>query len=451
VKFIPAGLIKQVWLFFVVLSCLALTGTMAAQNQYYVNSNSGSDSNDGSQARPWRTIQHADSVLTVGANGTIVNVAAGNYSGPITTNATGTATRRVVFRGAANYGSKITTANWQVRGSYTDVDGFDMTSPPAGGFCGATFGVDSGRAASFVHFVNNYCHDVSVTGSCTPFGAFATNSTQSPAVQSTDNQVTGNIIRHGGTTNCNGFHGIYADGPRDVIQNNIISGISGWGIQRIANGPGSPFVGVISNNTIFNNGGGILLTEQNNAGFQATIDYTTISNNIIVNNGISGTGTPAWGMNYFHVSGTHNDAHNNMVYGNQPGDYAHHGNSCAGGTSISGSDANGTSGGCPNANPKTDASTSVTFTNFQSDTNSSPASNYDATNYQLKPGSSAIQNGSTSCASSPGLSPCVPQLDIVGIVRSLVSASGLDIGAFEQGTASSSAPAAPTGLTAAVQ
>jgi hypothetical protein len=140
-----------------------------------------------------------------------------------------------------------------------------------------------------------------------------------------------------------------------------------------------------------------------------------------------------------------------MVYGNLPANYAHHDVTCTGGTPITGNDGNGNAGGCPSTNPKTDASTAVTFVNFHPDTNTAPASNYSPDNYQVKAGSSAIQNGSTNCAPSPGISPCVPSTDFMGIAR-LSGSSGpsVDIGAFEQGSAAG-VPSAPSGLTATVR
>src|ERR1700680_1956501 len=48
-------------------------------NNYYV-SPTGSDSSAGTQAAPWKTINHADSTLQLGAGGTIVHVSPGTYS-----------------------------------------------------------------------------------------------------------------------------------------------------------------------------------------------------------------------------------------------------------------------------------------------------------------------------------------------------------------------------------
>jgi hypothetical protein len=134
-----------------------------------------------------------------------------------------------------------------------------------------------------------------------------------------------------------------------------------------------------------------------------------------------------------HVTGTHNLFSNNIVYGNIAGgiggtlqNYAHHDVLCIGGTPISGTDADGTAGGCPSTNPKSDPSITSTFTNYQLDTNTAPASNYNPANYQLKSGSNAINNGTTACAASPDLNPCTPTTDFNGTARSGI----MDIGAY---------------------
>ena len=100
-------------------------------------------------------------------------------------------------------------------------------------------------------------------------------------------------------------------------------------------------------------------------------------------------------MNYYHVTGLNNLTTNNLIYGNLPTDYAHHSVTCTI-SPISGNDANGTNsgpgtgGGCPSNNPKSDASTAATFTNFQFDGNTSPAPSYSALNYQLKTSPASI-------------------------------------------------------------
>jgi hypothetical protein len=435
VKFFSAKLVNQVGLSVLLLIvCFALTGSSAAQNQYYVNANSGSDSNDGSQARPWKTIGHADSAISVGSGGAVIHVAPGSYTSAITTNKSGTASGRIVYISDSKWGAKIINNSWQVMGNYTDVNGFDITNPGAGGYAFNVRGSND-------HILYNNLHDFTVNG-CGQYGVITPGGS--------DNWFIGNIIRHAGNYNsganhCVTLHGIYSGGVRHTIQDNIISGITGWGIKSDC-----MTTTVISNNTLFNNGGGIDASELNDAGFCTIWDYNTVSNNIIVNNGVDVPGgSGRFGINFYHVTGKHNLVTNNLIYGNSPTNYAHHDVACTGGTPISGSDADGTAGGCPSVNPKSDPNTSITFVNFQNDTPSAPASNYNATNYQIKAGSSAVQNGTTNCAASPGLNPCVPTLDIVGIAR--ISGVTLDIGAYEQGSSAETAPSAPTGLTASVQ
>ena len=122
---------------------------------------------------------------------------------------------------------------------------------------------------------------------------------------------------------CRYFHGIYLNNPNDVIQNNIAYGNSGWGITCRHNCSGA----VISNNTVFNNGGyghgnqpasgspltccvsgtnsgvggGILVG--NDSGSQTN---TTITNNIVYNNGAADSAAPGFACGIW-------DFHNNLI------------------------------------------------------------------------------------------------------------------------------------------
>jgi hypothetical protein len=71
--------------------------------------------------------------------------------------------------------------------------------------------------------------------------------------------------------------------------------------------------------------------------------------------------------------------------------------------------------------------------------------------YRLQESSVAVAAGVAGGCASGGLTPCVPSTDFDGDTRVLTS--GVDAGAFAISgtTASGSAPAAPTGLTAVVQ
>lgn len=82
---------KQLLLVFTAL-CFATSGI--AQTQYYV-SLSGSDSNPGTSAQPWKTIQHACDNATPNS---VVNIMAGTYSERVEVNVSGTAGSPIVFR-----------------------------------------------------------------------------------------------------------------------------------------------------------------------------------------------------------------------------------------------------------------------------------------------------------------------------------------------------------------
>jgi hypothetical protein len=125
-----------------------------------------------------------------------------------------------------------------------------------------------------------------------------------------------------------------------------------------------------------------------------------------------------FGIDYYHYTGSvTNLISNNLIYGNQPANYAIHDVACTPGTLT-----------CPSATSKSDSGTGATFVNFQSDKYNTPASNYNPANYQLKSGSNAINQGTTTCAASPGISPCTPTTDFSGRTRT----SPIDIGAYEQ-------------------
>jgi hypothetical protein len=435
---------KHVWLCVLLFVFIAIVGTTAhAVNNYYVSpSGSGSAC---TQANPCGSIAQAHSTLTVGSAGSCVagggwltvpnagacvHVLPGTYNGSISISKSGASSAKIVYISENKWGAKLVNPQWSQSGSNTEIDGFDMTGP--GVAYAVLLSAGSNRSIQY-----NYIHDIS-NNSCGLNGVI--HETTAP---SSGDTINGNVIRHFGNAGVcaggAGFHGIYADGSGLKITNNIISGGSGgWAIQKQYAGITDCTPGIISNNTIFNNAGGIVLNDEGNS---CKIDHWTITNNIIVNNGISGTGGgggSSFGIDYWNFSAGNTLVSNNLVYGNLPANFGNHGSACSPGA-----------GNCPATNLKSDASPSVTFVNFQSDTNAAPASNYNVDNYQIQSGSSAFQNGTTNCAPS-GLSPCVATLDIVGSAR-LSLGSTLNIGAYEQNGAVGSVPSAPTGLTAQVQ
>jgi Protein of unknown function (DUF1565) len=105
-----------------------LVASSALAQNYYV-SPSGSDSNPGTQAQPWLTIQHAASMVTAGA---IVHVLPGTYNvSTITSSTSGTPSQHIKFISDTKYGAQIVGTGdwiWGQSGNYVEVIGFDMSA-----------------------------------------------------------------------------------------------------------------------------------------------------------------------------------------------------------------------------------------------------------------------------------------------------------------------------------
>jgi hypothetical protein len=418
------------------IATVTITASASAALHYYV-STTGSDSNNGSQASPWRTMQHAADNLALGNGGTIVHVAPGTYSDTtycstpyVNTTAmvcvtkSGTAAQPISFVSDQRWQAKLTCATgnpfFVLGASYIKVVGFEMTCP-GGTFAAGTYG-------NYGHngFYGNYFHDFA-TSSCPSTGVLfgVGSNSQAGWTNNVGFVADGNVIRHVGAVTssqpqCNQMHAIYFSEPYDVVTNNVISGVVGYGIVLYGGGVCHE---TIANNTVFNNSQGGIRVENVGAksgywdecGNGASTDYNTVVNNISVNNG---TGR-AYGGSYYTgqgygidssapIVGTHNVYSNNLLYGNAPGQYS----LGSGETAI---------------NAKTGTDTTV-FVSFQVDSYWAPAPGYNYQNYALRSGSPAIDSGSASA----------PPIDINGGVRPYNAL--WDIGAFEFGALSTAWP-----------
>ena len=395
---------------------LAVSLTAGAQVQEYYVASNGSDSASGSQAHPWLTIAHADSVLSLGSSGTIVHVAAGTYNtSGFTTRKSGTGSNaKVRFQCDVDKACKLNWVGggyWLLVGNWSQVVNFEM----AGNGLGSTAVNIQGNHTDII---GNYMHDFT-GGGCQFAGAILENGNAGATIGGTISR--NKIINVGPTSGCNVMHGIYAAFIGTHIDNNLVGRISSFGIHSHGFGCQS----VISNNTVFNAGkGGIIVSLGTPTGGCNIIDNVTVTNNIVVHSGNGnpgGGGGIAFGGNLSGSScansgvGTHILLSNNLTYANGGGNY----NLCTGAgynpTTISGSDS----------------------TVFAS---------YEATglgDYRLKGSSLALSAGTSNCAS--GVSGCAPTIDLAGARRP----NPVSLGAYEG--ASVDSPEAPAGLTATVQ
>jgi hypothetical protein len=335
----------------------------------------GSDSNPGSEALPFRTITRAASVAKPS---TTIHVAPGTYFETVRTSTSGKPTGRIRYVSESKWGAKIigsgTEAMWTNRGAYTDIAGFDVSG--------------SGRIgilnwASDTTISSNHVHDLTVSGGCTDNGGAGI---QNAEYKGADNDVIGNVIHDVGRPGaCNGIHGIYHTNRRGHIFNNIVYRASAFGIHLWHAADNV----VIANNTSFANGsngmgGGILIGSGDSPG-GVVLDNTKIINNIVFNN-------PRASIEDFCYSGVkcvgpNNTVANNLVYGNGRG------------ISLRAGSTSGTIA----ANPQ--------FVNYQAN------------------GTGDYRLLSTSPAIGKGVSAAAPAVDIDNVARKLGPA--IDIGPYE--------------------
>ena len=278
----------------------AAGNAMAASAHIYV-SPTGSDSNAGTQAKPVKTITRADALAGPGST---IHVAAGTYkvSAPslgnagIKTSKSGTAAARIKFVSDVKWGAKIvvsgTGITWESKGSYVDIDGFDISGTGRHGI------LAGGRDLTVT---NNFIHDLTVTGGCNGSGGGAID-TYGPVGNVL---IDRNVVRNIGYAmigKCNTVQGIYVANANNVVTNNIVSGVAAVGITQWHGATASTIV----NNTVFHSKMGILLG-QGDSGTTTGSANNYVANNIVYDHttyGIVEGGKMAGGNKYV----------NNLVY-----------------------------------------------------------------------------------------------------------------------------------------
>ena len=298
VKFVPNVRINLLSCFGAV-ALLAAGGSAVAATNIYV-SPTGSDSNPGTQTAPVKTITRADALASAGST---IHVASGTYyvSAPSLSNAgiitrkSGTASARIRFVSDVKWGAKIvvsgTGITWDSRGSYVDIDGFQITGSGRHGLL---------ASGAYLTFKNNYIHDLTVSGGCNGSGGAAIDTYGPVGNVLIDRNVVRNIgYRYIGS--CNTIQGIYIANANNVVTNNIVSGVAMAGIQQWHGATASTIV----NNTTFHNKIGILLG-QGDAGTTTGSANNYVANNIVYDN-------VAYGVIEMGLMGGNNRYANNLV------------------------------------------------------------------------------------------------------------------------------------------
>jgi len=354
----------------------ACAGANASSSIYHLYvSPAGSDSNTGTQAKPYKTITKAAAVAKAG---TTIHVAAGTYSGNVSTKVSGTSVNRISFLSDSQWGAKIvgsgSEAMWSNSGNYVDIIGFDIAGPGRHGIL---------NNGSNTLMLNNHVHNLTLSGGCTGGGgAGIVNANYSGSNGDVIGNVVHDIAKPGA---CNGVQGIYSANKGGKIMNNVVYRASSYGIHLWHAATDA----YISNNTVFANGsssmGGGIVIGAGDAPGGVQVKNTMVVNNIVYNNPRSGI------MQYCYSGqsciGSGNVTANNLVYGN--------------GSNISLKVGSAT--GTISADPK--------FVSYN------PTGTGD---YRLQSGSPAVNKGTASWS---------PAIDILGTARPLGGA--FDIGAYE--------------------
>lgn len=274
----------------------------AAADHLYVAAD-GSDSNPGTQAEPFLTIARADSRARAGAT---IHVAPGTYavsapkanSAGIRTRRSGVPTARIKFVSDVKWGAKIVFSGagiaWNSKGSYVDIEGFDITGSGRIGIL-----AEGGQ----VTIVKNFVHDLAVSGGCNGGGGAGIDAWGPLGNAVIDSNVVRNIgFQWVAARTCNTVQGIYVANHNNRISNNIVSGVASVGINSWHAATDSTIV----NNTIFNSKMGIVIGHGNSGATSTGTKNNYVANNIVYDNG--------YGITEMGKVGGNNRYVNNLVF-----------------------------------------------------------------------------------------------------------------------------------------
>ncbi len=238
-------------------------------NSYYV-SPTGSDSNPGTIAAPWLTIQHAASTVAAGST---VYVAAGTYVESINVTVSGTASAPITFIGEAGAivsGSGLTPSTSQTQGlwnigsatpagidvSYVTIQGFTIENYTTSNANACPAGIWISGASNGIQILNNTITNITTTsekdGNAFGISAYGTETSAINGLVISGNTVYGLKTGNSETVNVDG------NVTNFTITNNIIHDNDNIGIDAIGGegvGPsGVDFAryGEISGNTVYN-------------------------------------------------------------------------------------------------------------------------------------------------------------------------------------------------------
>src|SRR6202795_3643 len=291
----------------------SVSGVNGTVGQYYV-STTGSDSNNGSAAHPWKTIAHAAAMIGPGAT---VPVGPGGYTGYITTRARGTSSLRITYISDVQWaakivGNRVDHSTWHNYGNYVDIMGFEVTSVGRIGL------YDDG---SYVRYIGNHVHDIAgpTSATCDLGGAGIMHGNYSAS----DDEMIANFVHDIGLVNsaqCPGYvtvHGLYHANLRGRIVDNLVIHARDYGIHLYHSATDV----IVANNTSLENGASGLVVGNSGGGSD---NNTIVTNNIFAHNNNYGFRDDSG------TTGPSNKYDNNLTFNNGNGDYVASGGTVSG-------------------------------------------------------------------------------------------------------------------------
>jgi len=295
-----AGMSKTTHGLYALLNLVLAAASLQAAD-YYV-STSGSDSNPGTAAQPFRTITSAYSHAAAGVT---IHVAPGVYTDYSSTwgihlNKSGTASSPIVLVSQVPFGAIIDRQNasdggqgFYVDGSYNVINGFEIRNAPHGG---VSIWGDGNQ------ILYNHIHQNGTPASTSTDGRDGAYSD----LTTSGNVYIGNWIDHNGRAGSNLDHGLYLCGKNEVVCNNVLFANSASGLQ-IAGYNTVSNMKVYNNVMAWNGVSGIIVWQAMNG--------VDIKNNIIYHNG-------HYGLSFYAATGGGVVVNNNLSYGNGYGDFS---------------------------------------------------------------------------------------------------------------------------------
>ena len=252
-------------------AALAVTAavTTGSGKSFYV-APTGSDSNPGTSAAPWLTIQHAASTVPAGST---VYVAAGTYNESINVTVSGTSSAPITFTGESGAivsGTGLTPSTSQTQGlwnigsatpagvdvSYITIQGFTIENYTTSNANACPAGIWISGASNGIQILNNTITNITTTsekeGNAFGISAYGTETTAINGLVISGNTVYGLKTGNSETVNVDG------NVTNFTITNNTIHDNDNIGIDAIGGegvGPsGSDYAryGEISGNTVYN-------------------------------------------------------------------------------------------------------------------------------------------------------------------------------------------------------